>query len=226
MALMARRLKPFYMMPTRKAAIKRYADILQKHFGVPKSEIDTNSKSLMKGELRVDSKIGYSFFVNTIYGLARTNFSIDGEFAHIYFQFNDAPERVKWMHPSASLNPHSHKYNAWAAPKNRDPKNNTALELLDFFEIWAKKVALPRSEWRPVYVMVTALAQEVHAKNQRHKATGRVRTAENKYDKAFGTFSRNAEVRKTKDGYQLRDRAETLLFNLPPNAKDRLFKYR
>lgn len=73
------------------------------------------------------------------------------------------------------------------------------------------------------FVMINALARHVHANGMRHQATGRVRDAEKKYDRAFkGAKCLIEDVRHSGE-VRLWNMDQTMCFNLKPEHEGRIF---
>lgn len=76
---------------------------------------------------------------------------------------------------------------------------------------------------RPGRIYASALAAHVHASHLRHKATGRVRQAEQLYDRAFPAGSCTVEESPT--GLRLISPDESQVINVPAGSEGRLFRY-
>lgn len=83
------------------------------------------------------------------------------------------------------------------------------------------KLGAPKG--RACYVYVSALAKFVHARGQRFQCTGRVRDAEQKYDRHF--IGTRGLIEPTSDGVRLVSPDGALCFNLPASSEGQLFRY-
>jgi hypothetical protein len=83
---------------------------------------------------------------------------------------------------------------------------------------------MDKPQTRKAYIYVTAMAQHVHAQGLRHKATGRVRDAETRYDRVLKNGFVDAE--ETHDGnIRLVSADGSLVFNVRPQDEGTLFRY-
>lgn len=77
---------------------------------------------------------------------------------------------------------------------------------------------------RPGRIFASALARHVHASGLRHKATGRVRNAEMRYDRRFPKGACFIE-RRAAGGLRIISPDESECINVQESDEGRLFKY-